>query len=1178
MSVDEAARRRFEAAWKKGEPGALADHLPDPDDPGWLPTLCELVPIDLEFRWRRRSSGGAAPLLEDYLELFEPLRAPERLELLIEEEWYVRHRFGDRPELLEYGRRFPGLSLDPERMAAVAARATARKTDHSRGPYRVEREFARGGFGLLFQAEDPALERVVALKQLSDRIAATPEFRRRFLREARIAAHLEHPGVVPVYALHEEEEGAPYYTMKLVKGETLAEAIQTFHRDARQDRIAWSRLLGAFLNVVRTMAFAHDRQVIHRDLKPANVVLGEYGETIILDWGLAKQLGRQEDANGEAAAGPATTSSDEPDDEADLTLHGSVLGTPAYMSPEQAEGNVAAIDTRSDVYALGTILYEILTGERIQSGDSSDELLEKVRIGEVRPPRALDPSLPRPLESICMKAVTARADGRYADAGGLAADLERYLADQPVSAHAESLTEQLARWSRRHRRVLVTAALGLLLLTLASVLAAILVDGQRRRAERAEAVAVEQEAATGRALEMARAELYVATLNQADAAWQAGRRAAAVRLLASCPEQHRGWEWHLLDRRINGELLSFEQHSGPIAAARFSPGGEQVASAGGPGGTAAELLLWDARDGSLIRRLGGHAGWISSLDFSPDGKLLLATGGQRQPDRFGGFHPAGSGEALLFDLDSGSVRTRLDVGGAYIHQGGFSRPTGRIVLLTAQDVAIHDPEEGTELATIRFRGDNWGIPRLVFDQRGDHAVVLESAHRFHLIHIGTGQLARRLGHPVDDRGLIGLTTGGGYLAAFTPPFGLPSRETSFELIDLEGRPGLELWGHRATLSAVAFSPDRNHLASAGVDGELRTWQLRDGKALEAIAAHDGPVTALEHDHGGRRLLSGGGDGRIAIRDPRAPGERRRLTPGPRAGGRSVALHPDGSLLVDPDLQLFRIGTGEKVADWGPDAHPDHPVQRPITKLAWSPDGGWIAVAEEAINPGETVGLHFLDADTGRALESLETGFGHCRAMRFLADGRLAMAGDDGLVRLFTLTGERSSLEIAAGGSLIEFTCDPDGTTLVSAGNDGTIRLFALATGDEIRRIEAAHAAGVGALAISADGERLASGGADGSLRIWSMRDGSPICRPSGHQRHVVGLAFTEAGDRLLSLGVDHTLRVWDPITGREILSVAIGDGPETAVACFAASGDRRVLAIGSTRVHVLEVGRRVRER
>jgi tetratricopeptide (TPR) repeat protein len=309
--------------------------------------------------------------------------------------------------------------------------------------FRLLRFHREGGLGRVYLARDEELGREVALKEIRPDKAAAADLRGRFVLEAEITGGLEHPGIVPVYSLGSYDDGRPFYAMRFVEGDSLKEAIEAYHKEhPRPDpnAVAFRRLLGRFVDVCEAIAFAHSKGVLHRDIKPGNVIVGRHGETLVVDWGLAKATGRAEPGSGERTLRPGSSSGSAE------TLPGSTLGTPAYMSPEQAEGDLEALGPRSDVYSLGATLYCLLTGRAPFEGEPN-EVLGAVRRGEFRPPRSIDPAL----EAICLKAMALRPEGRYGSCRALAEDLERWLADEPVSAWREPLSRRAGRWARRHR-------------------------------------------------------------------------------------------------------------------------------------------------------------------------------------------------------------------------------------------------------------------------------------------------------------------------------------------------------------------------------------------------------------------------------------------------------------------------------------------------------------------------------------------------------------------------------------------------------------------------------------------------------------------------------------------------------------------------------------------------------
>jgi serine/threonine protein kinase len=349
----------------------------------------------------------------------------------------------------------------------AAARYSVDVTGARGRRFRVLRLHDKGGLGAVFVALDSELNREVALKQILDRHADEPANRARFLMEAEITGRLEHPGIVPVYGLGTYEDGRPYYAMRFIRGDSLKDAIAAFHADEAlqadpgRQALELRKLLRRFLDVCNAIDYAHSRGVLHRDIKPGNVIVGEYGETLVVDWGLAKAHGQPESgpASEGRSPGPLSVSGSA------RTLPGVALGTPAYMSPEQASGDLDRLGPRSDVYSLGATLYCLLTGRAPFGGGDLKLVLYQVTKGEFPPPRRVAAAVDRALEAICLKAMALRPDDRYATPRALAEDIERWIADEPVTAFPEGPRLKLARWSRRNR-AWVRAALAALVVVL----------------------------------------------------------------------------------------------------------------------------------------------------------------------------------------------------------------------------------------------------------------------------------------------------------------------------------------------------------------------------------------------------------------------------------------------------------------------------------------------------------------------------------------------------------------------------------------------------------------------------------------------------------------------------------------------------------------------------------------
>jgi tetratricopeptide (TPR) repeat protein len=422
---------RFEAAWKAaasdGPPPAIADFLIDRSDADYLNILRELVFLDIEYHRLR----GEVLERNDYLA-----------------------RFPDLAKVLDSTVQF------------VPIKPTIRSDR-----YIVTQYHARGGLGEVWMAQDGEIGRMVAVKRLRDERRGGED---RFMIEAQITGQLEHPGIVPVHDLGMDDKGRPFYVMTFINGTTLKKAIDDYHKakptDPESAEVKLCRLLENFVKICQTIAYAHSRGVIHRDLKPDNVMLGEYGETLVIDWGLAKLRGQTE-APGKLSPVRLSYGRD-----SSQTQAGMIMGSPQYMPPEVAEGQGAMADERTDLYLLGATLYAILTGRAPRHGSSQTEIIKLAKSVPPPPPRQVKKDIPRALDAICQKAMAQRKEDRYGDALDLAADIERYLAGTPVTAYRERLPERLWRWCKKRRRALIPATLAAMVIIGLSALSVFLLQ------------------------------------------------------------------------------------------------------------------------------------------------------------------------------------------------------------------------------------------------------------------------------------------------------------------------------------------------------------------------------------------------------------------------------------------------------------------------------------------------------------------------------------------------------------------------------------------------------------------------------------------------------------------------------------------------------------------------------
>jgi WD40 repeat protein/tRNA A-37 threonylcarbamoyl transferase component Bud32 len=1005
---------------------------------------------------------------------------------------------------------------DPDRTASLSVGPPT--SDGQR--FCILRPHAQGGLGAVFVALDSELNREVALKQIRSEQADDPESRARFLLEAEVTGRLEHPGVVPIYGLGCDAEGRPFYAMRLVKGDTLKGAIDRFHAregdgNPRRWNLGLRQLLNRFVAVCNVVAYAHSRGVIHRDLKPANILLGPYGETLVVDWGLAKVVGRGESAASsgmvEATLQPASGSG------SSETLPGTALGTPAYMSPEQSEGRLEQVGPLSDVYSLGATLYCLLAGKPPIDESDVGAALRRVQRGEFPPPRTVNSGVPQALEAICLKAMASRPEGRYASPRALADDLEHWLADEPVAVYREPLTTRLTRWGRRHRTAAV--GIGALLVTAVAALAisTLLIGFEQSRTRqeftRAEAnlaVAKQQrQRADDKAreaderAEKLRRENYVNRVNIALREIQDdGNIVEAQRLLDGCPADLRGWEWHYVKRQAHLDRLTYRGHlRGPQGEAsrpdrpglgsvlRNAPVVRCLAvsplenwAASGTGvpydyateSDRAEIRIWDIESRVERRPLDGLKGTVQAVAISPDNKLLAAAGGYYEP-QVGGW-------LMLWDTETWESRNPIpNVSGMTGMSVAFSPdnrflaigygryeggPLGRLMLIDLVNGKTWTPQ----------RPPDDGISGLAFCPARDRPLLAASARD--RVEVWDWEKRPLAGPPVliperisgrdwvvfsvavaFSRDGRTIASGGGYAGVVRLLDAATSRTIRL------------LYGHKGKVSGLSFSPDGARLASVGEDRSVRLWEVATGRELATFRGHAHHIFAVAFHPDGRRILSGGYDGVVKVWEDRR--SQRVIYEKQPWWITGVAFSSDGRL-VATESDKWRGAVWE-----GRTAEELRELRKTykIDKKVWHSDTG-----EEVQTPVPSA-TGPADGDFNRLADFTVTSPDRRRVAQVDKDN----APND--VRVIDATSRRVVFTLMGHtGMVVSIAFSPNGRRIATASDDRTVKLWDSMTGLELLTLRG-HTAGVLCVAFSPDGHRLVSGSIDHTARVW---DATPI--------------------------------------------------------------------------------------
>jgi WD40 repeat protein len=943
------------------------------------------------------------------------------------------------------------------------------------GDYEIHDVLGRGGMGIVYKAKQLSLNRPVALKMLRAGLWADASEVRRFRNEAEAIANLDHTGIVTIHEVG-EFQGQQYFSMKFVEGPSLEKVLDRFRSTPHEA----ARLVA---DIARAVHHAHQRGILHRDLKPSNILLDPHGHPHVTDFGLAKKL-----------VGNSS-----------LSISGSIMGTPSYMSPEQASGQRGMITTATDVYGLGAILYAVLTGRPPFQADSVLDTLQQVRERPPEPPRKVERHVHRDLETICLKCLDKDPKRRYGSADAVADDLDRYLRGEPILARRANVPERLAKWARR--KPAIAALVALLLLVATTGLAGVVWQWGEARSQRDQAVAARNLA-----------------VDQRREAQRRSTRLALDRGLGLCEQGHAdyGLLWlarglqlaktdaddlqRLLRLSLDGwrhqvhPLRGILEHQAQVLTVAFRPDGRAMLT----GGWDYAARLWDA-DGKPLGDPWQHQAAVGSVMFGPDGKTALTL--------------SHAGVAQLWDVTTGKALGEPLAHKPFVRLAVWS-PDGRTVLTGGSDGSVWLWDAATRAPILRalqahgkpstHDGD---LRAAAFSPDGKSFLTSSYDHTARLWETASG---RAIGKPMQHQDQV--------IAVAFSPDGKTVLTASFDhtarLWDAaSGEPRMEPLRHPYMVYAAAFSPDGKIILTGGGERVGRLWDTATGAPLGPPLPHRGGVSVVSFSPDGRVALTGSSDNTARLWDV-AMGMPLGAPLRHQGFLQSAAFRPDG--------QLVLTGSYDRSARlWEVDAGPHATVLRNEGRVARQATG--------------------FEPTTSMRTNDLRHA-GLITVAIFSPDSRSVLTGDwEGTARLWDVTsGKPIGKPLEHSDPITAAVFHPDGkTVLIGSGRltvpsgggqiqvrRGEARLWSVADGTALP-FSIAHQGQVLALAFSPDARTILTGSADLTARLWDAATGRPISPPLSHERVVHHVAFSSDGKVALTADQDETRR-WDVATGKLI--------------------------------------------
>jgi WD40 repeat protein len=1012
------------------------------------------------------------------------------------------------------------------------------------GRYKLLELIGEGGMGLVYLAEQQEpVRRNVALKIVKLGMD-TKQVIARFEAERQTLAVLDHPNIAHVFDAGTTKAGRPYFVMEYVEGMSITKYCD-------EQKLNIEERLELFKQVCEGVQHAHQKGIIHRDIKPSNILISNHGDKAvpkIIDFGIAKAITQ-----------PLT-------EETFFTREGQLLGTPEYMSPEQVDLATQDIDTRSDIYSLGVLLYVLLAGALPFDRESLEhagfaELQRTIREDEPPLPSTrlttlgdkakaiaqsrrtqiitLTRRLHRELEWIPMKAMRKEPTRRYRSASELADDIQNYLSGSPLIAGPESTVYRARKFVRKHAGSVATAALVAVVIILGLVVSIVMgcraeqarkqEATARKQIEQALARAENAEKAAKEKSEELRRTLYVNSIQLADAKYREANIRRVRELLESCPNDLRGWEWYRLNYVMDQSVMTLRGHSDEVHGMAVSPDGKRIISGSGD----KTIKVWDAETGDELMTLRGHKECVKSVAFSPDGKRIVSG----SEDKTNKIWDAATGAELM------TLRGHSDK----VWSVAFS-PDGKRIVSGSRDktVKVWDATNGDELMTIR--GHQRMIGPVSFSPDGrrivsgsmDWTIKEPWVQTIKVWDAATGAEVMTLrGRHTDIILSIAFSPDGERIVSgsFDETVKVWDAATGAEIMTLHG--------HRLAVADVAFSPDGKRIASGSNDGTIKVWDVSTGTELMTLVGHENEVWSVAFSPDGMHIISGSRDKTVKVWDAAIRAEAVTLS-GHRGGFFSIAFSPDGKRLVsgsnDNMIKVWDSATGAELMtlrghdNWVGDA-------------SFSPDG------KRIVSGSRDKTVKVWDAANGVELMTLRGHDNWVRGASFSPDGRRIVSGSlDGTVKVWdAATGEELMTLAAHNHKPCSVLFSPDGKQIVSGGWFGRIKVWDAATGAELMTLPG-HKGLIPSMAFSPDGKRIVSSSLeDHTIKVWDAGGGAEVLTLHG-DGPALGVALSPDGKRIISGSLAGTFKVWDSATGAELMTLIVGHESDVCNVAFSPDG------------------------